>query len=454
MLGEFGDQINDIEDLNVIVQFQLLFDAYFKVSLLTRAMLLSTFLKFLVKFPNESFVPDIVDLFEIETQSIDLEIQTRAYEYLKLVTLQSDFKLVQNVIKPFPAFNNKVENPLMNRLGSVSRIVGVNRSRSLVMAKNIKSKPVSRAIPEEEEEVEEFNTTIENDPFNEESATAATTTTTTTITINNNGSHSLKLSPNWYAGYHRMLHFDAGIFYEDQLIKITYRIMKNTNELTIKFTIINNARKNINKDITGFTILNLESLANIQDPNYTLHIQTLPESTIKDKTQMEIYIKVRNIIENNESPVLSMTYMCGGSFNQLNLKFPVLLLKTITPTTLSTFEEFNKRWNQIGQLLGIEQGQFIHKVILTHRYNSSNISRLLSRVGLAIIKTTDDTLNGPIYVASAGILHTQKSNYGVLITIRGTDEIGKELQIVVRCTGGGVAEVICSTLKEIFTGKF
>ena len=40
---------------------------------------------------------------------------------------------------------------------------------------------------------------------------------------------------------------------------------------------------------------------------------------------MEIYIKVRNIIENNESPVLSMTYMCGGSFNQLNLKFPVLL---------------------------------------------------------------------------------------------------------------------------------
>ena len=133
MWGEFGDQINDIEDLNIIVQFQLLFDAYFKVSLLKKAML-----KFLVKFPNESFVPDIVDLFEIETQSIDLEIQTRAYEYLKLVTLQSDFKLAQNVIKPFPAFNNKVENPLMNRLGSVSRIVGVNRSRSLVMAKILK----------------------------------------------------------------------------------------------------------------------------------------------------------------------------------------------------------------------------------------------------------------------------------------------------------------------------
>ena len=42
----------------------------------------------------------------------------------------------------------------------------------------------------------------------------------------------------------------------------------------------------------------------------------------------------------------------------------------------------------------------------------------------------------------------------VLVFYIHKNEIGKELQIVVRCTGGGVAEVICSTLKEIFTGKF
>ncbi|EMG45557.1 APL3 AP-2 complex subunit alpha [Candida maltosa Xu316] len=429
VLGEYGEQINDIDDLNIVVQFQLLFEAYFGVSLITRAMLLTTFLKFLVKFPDSLFVPDIVDLFEIESQSIDLEIQTRAHEYLKLVTLESDFKLAKNAIKPFPAFNNQIENPLMNRLGSVSRIVGINRSRSVVMAKNIKNRPDTSFIAEEE-----GDTTTEN-PFGEEPTAKS------------------NLSPNWYPGYHRMLHFDAGIFYEDQLIKITYRVVKNTFDMTLKFTIINNAQKTINKDITGFTILNLESLANIQDPNYTLHIKTIPDPLITDKSQMEIDIRVRNVIENNESPVLSMTFMCGGSFNQLNLKFPVLLLKTISPTTLATTEEFEKRWQQIGQLLGTDKGESTHKVVLTHRHNASNISRLLSRIGLAVVHTSPDTPNVPIYVSGAGILHTQKTNFGVLIIVKGIDKIGKELKIVVRCTGGGVSEVIGATLLEIFTGK-
>ncbi|RCK63987.1 AP-2 complex subunit alpha [Candida viswanathii] len=438
VLGEYGEQVNDIEDLNVHNQFQILFDAYFKVSLLTRAMLLTTFLKFLVKFPDALFVPNIVDLFEIETQSIDLEIQTRAYEYLKLVTLQSDFALAKNVIKPFPAFDNKIENPLMNRLGSLNRIVGLNRSRSVVMAKNIRSKPDAGVISEEGGDAD---TTLESNPFGE--TKAATTSSTNPI-----------LSPNWYAGYHRMLHFDAGIFYEDQLIKITYRVIKNTNELTLKFTIINNAQKTIGKKISGFTVLNLESLASIQDPNYTLHIKTIPEPMIADKTQMDIEIKVRNIIENNESPILSMTFTCGGSFNQLNLKFPVLLLKTITPTALATVDDFEKRWQQISQMLGVQQGESIQHAVLTHRHNTSNISRLLARVGLAIVQCSPDSPDTPILVTGAGILHTQKSNYGVLVKVRGTDQIGKELEITVRCTGGGVAEVIAATLKEIFAGKF
>lgn len=441
VLGEYCEQVNDIEDMNVHIQFQLLFDSYFKVSLLTRAMLLTTFLKFLVKFPDALFVPNIVDLFEIETQSIDLEIQTRAYEYLKLVTLQSDFALAKNVVKPFPAFENKIENPLMNRLGSVNRIVGVNRSRSVVMAKNIKSKPDTSLIhdnDDDNDEADHGDTTIQSNPFGEGNAATS----------------SPILSPNWYAGFHRMLHFDAGIFYEDQLIKITYRIIKNTNELTLKFTIINNAHKTIGKKITGFTVLNLESLANIQDPNYTLHIKNIPDPVILDKSQMDIEIKVRNIIENNESPILSMTFMCGGSFNQLNLKFPVLLLKTITPTALATVDEFEKRWQQISQMLGLQEGESTQHAVLTHRHNASNISRLLARVGFAIVQSSPDSPDTPIFVTGAGILHTQKSNYGVLVKVRGTDQIGKELEVIVRCTGGGVAEVIAATLKEIFTGKF
>ncbi|EGW35214.1 uncharacterized protein SPAPADRAFT_133139 [Spathaspora passalidarum NRRL Y-27907] len=419
VLGEYGDQVIDIEDLNTANQFQLLYEAYFKVSLITRAMILSTFLKFIVNFPDEPFIPDIVDLFEIETQSIDLEIQTRAYEYLKLVTIEPSFKLAQSVIKKnFPIFNTQKESPLMDRLGSVKEIVGRNRSRSVVLAKNINK-------------IDAINEESEN-PFESE---------------------SIALSPNWYAGYHRMLHYDAGIFYEDQLIKITYRVIKEAHNITIKFTVINNSYKTVGTQISGFTVLNLESLTKSQDPNYTLHIKSLPEASIYDKTTMEIEVKVRNIVENNESPVLSMTFMCGGSFNHLNLKIPVLLLKTLAPTVLNNTDEFAKRWTQIGDALGIDKGEHKTRIMLAHRYTSSNVSRLLSRVGFAVVFESPEAPDALIRVAGAGIIHTQKSNYGVLISIAGVDQVGRELEITVRCTGGGLAEIVCSTLSEIFSGK-
>ncbi|CAI5756650.1 unnamed protein product [Candida verbasci] len=400
VLGEYGDQINNIEDLNINIQFHLLFDAYFKVSLLTRAMLLSTFLKLLVKFPNANFVPDIVDLFEIESQSMDLEIQTRAHEYLKLSTLNTDFKLAKTVIKPFPIFN-QLENPLMNRLGSVSKIIGLNRSRSksLVLAQNIANKPVENSFSE-------------------------------------------SLSNNWYAGYHRMLYFDAGIFYEDQLIKITYRVIKNNFDLTYIFTILNKSFKSIGANITSFTVLNIESLTQKNNPNYIIGLKNIPNKTIRDKSNMEIQIKIRNIIENNESPILSLTFQCGGSFNQLNLKFPVILLKSLTPSQI-TVSEFQNRWTQIGQLLGIEQGESSIEIDLSHRQNYSNIVRLLTRLGFYIVEDLNFKISG------AGILHSQKSNYGLLIEVEVNEEICKHLRIVVRCTGGGVSDIISSTLKEI-----
>lgn len=262
------------------------------------------------------------------------------------------------------------------------------------------------------------------------------------------------LSPNWYSGYRRMLHYDAGIFYENQLIKITYRVIKESINITLKFTIINNAAKTVGTDITGFKVLSLESLGGNENPNYIVNLTHLPESTISNKSNMEIAIKVRNVVENNESPILSLTFMCGGSFNQLSLKFPVLLLKTLSTTGINDIDEFKKRWLQIGEMLGVAQGEYTAKVSTAHRYNSSNIVRLLSRLSFTVVHSTPDTMENGILVMGAGILHTQKSNYGVLTIIKSVDQIGKEFEIVVRCTGGGIPEIIALTLKEVFEGKF
>lgn len=418
ILGEFGEQVGDLEDLSIEVQFRLLYTAYFGVSLATRALLLTSFLKILVKNPDLTFVPDIIDLFEAEVQSIDLEIQTRAYEYLKLSTMHSDFRLAKNVVRGIPAFNQK-ENPFLSRLGVVSKQPGLSRSLSAVMAKNIKSRPED--------------------------------------TANGNGSNSLKkaLTRNWYSGYHRMLHFDAGIFYEDQLVKLTYRIVKNNAMLCIKFTIINLAYKAVGRNITGFNVLDVESFAKEQNPTYTIHIKLRPQADFSDKTQMDVEVSIRGIVENGEDPVMSLNFMCGGSFNQLHLKVPVSLLKTISPTPLNSGADFERRWTQIGLHLGAE-GESSMVVNLAHRHDEAALERSLTRIGFAVIPNynSDPYAEERKITCGAGIVHTAKTNYGVLIKIESMNVTGKDFTFTVRCTGGGVAPVIMHTLQEIFVGRY
>lgn len=450
VLGEYGHVLDTIADSATPVQFQLLYEAYFRVSLATRAMLLSTFVKFIMRSPEGDFVPDILDLLEVENQSIDLEVQTRSYEYLKIATIilsnsSSGANLGKMLMKPLPVFESQ-ENSLMNRLGSVQTIYkSRNRSSSFVNALKISKTPNSLNVASNgnykstsslplQEEAEPGD----EDPFGD----------------NATKPHA-RLTPHWYNGYHRMLHYDAGIFYENQLVKITYRTVKNGASINIKFTIINNAAKTAGTDITGLTLLDVESLTKAEDPNYVIAINQLPDLTVADKTTMELEIKIRNVVENNESPILSMSFKCSGSFNTLNLKFPVLLLKTLTPTTPS-LEEFKKRWLQIGELLGAAQGEFRATADVNHRHISSNIVRLLTRIGFSVVHSTSDEeavlQNGGILVMGAGILHTGKANYGVLTTVRSTDGVGRKFEVVVRCTGGGVPEVIALSLKEIFQG--
>lgn len=482
VLGEFGQAAGEDEETDYepngspekyspSLQYQLLYEAYFRVSLVVRAMLLTTFFKFFVKFPKENFLADIVDLFEAETQSIDIELQTRAYEYLKLTTDADNQNLALAAVRPLPIFERKT-SALMSRIGSVQKIASNrNRSTSFVNAlkiNNVNSGTVaSNRLSLVNSSSEHLATKQFYNHYPSTSSVALPSTREEDDDLSEEGSQEdinpfgdddnntpVVLSPNWYGGYHRMCHYDAGIFYENQFVRIIYRVIKNGYQLGLQFTIINNCAKTTGVDITNLRVLDIESLTKSEDPNYILNLKQLPKLTVADKTTMEIDIKIRNVVENNESPILSLTFMCGGSFNQLNLKIPIILLKTVSSTSMTDLDDFKKRWLQIGELLGVEQGESTTKILTSHRYNSSNVVRLLSRLGFAVVYNTNDNSDQGILVMAAGILHTQKSKYGVLTTIKSIDAIGREFEVVVRCTGGGIPEIITSSMKEIMEGKF
>ncbi|KAF3990231.1 hypothetical protein FT663_03275 [Candidozyma haemuli var. vulneris] len=449
ILGDYGYLAAEGEErsshFSNFSQFGMLYEAYFRAQIPTRPLLLSFFIKVLVRFPDEDFVPDILDLFEAETLSLDLEIQTRAHEYLKVGSLtvsgdHNDRVFAKSIVKPLPPFDVK-QNSLMNHLGSL-QVLKSAKSRSTVNVSKIpkpkgdtRSSRVPMDIDSDLSDVEDGDSENGNDPFGDSPTTSV-----------------MKLSPNWYNGYHRMLHYDAGIFYEDQLIKITYRVIKAAANVSFQFTIINNAAKTANTDITAFSVLELQSQCKREDPSYIAKLVKVPDSTIATKTTMEVAATVRTVVENNESPILSLSYRCGGSFNTLHLKVPVVLLKTLSATDLAP-EEFKRRWFQIGEALGSNAGEARGAVKTNHKYVSSNVSRTLQRLGFAVVHCTPDSSTSDILVMAAGILHTSNSNFGVLVSMRSLEGDGRLFDLTVRCTGGGVSDVIYRSLEEVFDIK-
>lgn len=460
ILGEYGHLIANESDISSLSnQFQLLLSAYFSSSLVTRAMLLSTFFKFTIRFPDEDFVPDVIDLFEAETQSIDVEIQTRACEYLRLATVESNKNLALAVVKPLPAFDRK-ENPLLTRLGNVNAISNPKRSNSAVNALQIAQEGSHKnnllGLNEQNRSSNHLGVnSISSSSLASTSRKNSMYQPRRTSNIDNpfedGNSEQVPLSPNWQSGYQRMRHYDAGIFFENQFIKIVYRTIRDGPRTEYHFTIINNAAKTAGTPITKLRVLDIHSKASKENPSYLASTTKLPDATVIDKTEFVVETKVREILSDSDSPVISMTLTCGGSFNHLALKIPVSLLKTVTGT-LTTLEDFKIRWIQIGQQLGQAEGEESIHISPPHRLVSSNIARLMTRIGFTVVYNTPDN-EGNILVMSAGIIHTSKSNYGVLITTKSVDAIGKEFLIVIRCTGGGLATLLAQSLREILEDR-
>ena len=89
ILGEFGNLIAGDPRSGPIVQFQLLHSKFPFCSLGTRALLLSTYIKFINLYPEiKQHIQDILSQ-DSQSRNADLELQQRAIEYLKMSHIAS-----------------------------------------------------------------------------------------------------------------------------------------------------------------------------------------------------------------------------------------------------------------------------------------------------------------------------------------------------------------------------
>jgi hypothetical protein len=106
LLGEFGNLIRDNVNSTPEKQIELLRSKFLTVSESTRAMLLTTFIKLVNLYPEQT--ARIMEIFKQNANSLNVEIQQRSCEYARLAALGDD-ELLQKVCELMPPFGTTEE---------------------------------------------------------------------------------------------------------------------------------------------------------------------------------------------------------------------------------------------------------------------------------------------------------------------------------------------------------
>ncbi|KAI9363390.1 Adaptor protein complex AP-2 alpha subunit [Zopfochytrium polystomum] len=118
VLGEFGHFIANNPGCSPIDQFTAIHSKYSACTPRTRALLLTTYLKFVNLFPE--IKDEIVNVFKQNRHVLDTEISQRAKEYLAIVAEMQSDEILQTVCVEMPVFPER-ESALVKRLQKETR---------------------------------------------------------------------------------------------------------------------------------------------------------------------------------------------------------------------------------------------------------------------------------------------------------------------------------------------
>jgi AP-2 complex subunit alpha len=363
LLGEFGHLVADTAGCSPIEQFLALQHKLPGCSSSTRAMLLSSFVKFVNLFPE--IKPQLLHVFRAYSHTLDSELQQRACEYLTLATLPTD-DLLRTVCDEMPPFPERM-SVLLSRLHG--KHAGTGDKRTWVVGgkdANTDPKEIELTSPKRSftQNANDMNGT-QPGPADEPSASTSGTNgvrhnDTKGSSATTNGLHDLEgldmngdtekskkppnlasaahLSPGWEIGYRKLLFHDEGILYEDAQIQVGLRSEYRGPVGCVILYFSNRSSSAINSFTT--------TLDNGSQDALNINIKSLPDPTIQPQAQGQqtVIFETQAVFAN--PPTIRISYL-AGALQALTLRLPVVAHKFMDSAELSA-EDFFKRWRQIG----------------------------------------------------------------------------------------------------------
>lgn len=444
LLGEFGHLIADMQGCSPIEQFMALQSKFNGCSSATRAILLSSYVKFVNLFPE--IKPQLLQVFHVYSHTLDPELQQRACEYLALTSLPTD-DLLRTVCDEMPPFPERT-SALLSRLHQ--KHAGTSDKRTWVIGGKDANTDKEFQLTLNTGLKRSFTNAGNGTPTTAKSAgidsIPALTPTQELAGLNLNGDSTTAakketlnlaspthLSPDWSIGYNRLLIRSEGVLYEDVQIQIGLRseyrghmgciILYYTNKSPVA---IGSFTTTVNNNAPG---------------QLSLKCQNIPDTIVQPEGQTQQTIMLEATTLFSEAPTIRISYL-AGALQGLTLKLPVVPSKFMEPAALSG-EDFFKRWKQIGGAPREAQKVFGISV----KGNVIDVARTKKVVEGFKWGVMDGVDPNAKNVVGASVLHTAGGKFGCLLRLEPNLET-KMYRITIRATDEKAPPMLLKIMEE------
>ncbi|KAG9104756.1 hypothetical protein FRC06_011238 [Ceratobasidium sp. 370] len=427
ILGEYGHLIANEAGCSPIEQLQALQSKSHFTSPATRALLLSTYVKWANVFPE--IKQELLQIFDRYRHVLDSELQQRACEYFVIASRPDDDVLLQNVCEEMPPFPAR-ESALLGRLNQKHGDTGDKRTW-VIGGKDVN---VDR-------ETARKSTLPLNGGFADQAVTASNTTSTSEVMNSLAGldltsadvskpevkpTPKLTTNPDIERWYEKLTRAPEGVLYEDVQLQIGVKSEYHGHLGRVALYFGNK----LSAAMTSFT-----ATVDIGDKEaLSVSFAKIPPTTVNPKTQSQqlLHVECKSMFTN--PPILNVSYM-AGSLQSINLRLPIVITKFYEGVKLGQ-AEFFERWKLVGGPPREAQCIFPVHVDSSGSLETERQKKVISGAGLRIL---DDIDPNPVNIVAAGVLHMSASGkVGCLLRLE-PNAAAKLCRLTIRSTSEVIA---------------
>uniref|UniRef100_A0A2K5JY19 AP-2 complex subunit alpha n=1 Tax=Colobus angolensis palliatus TaxID=336983 RepID=A0A2K5JY19_COLAP len=439
ILGEFGNLIAGDPRSSPLIQFNLLHSKFHLCSVPTRALLLSTYIKFVNLFPEVK--PTIQDVLRSDSQlrNADVELQQRAVEYLRLSTVASTDILatVLEEMPPFPERESSILAKLKKKKGpsTVTDLEDTKRERSVDVNGGPEPAPASTSAMSTPSPSADLLGLGAAPPAPAGPPPSSGGGGLLVDVFSDSASVVAPLAPGSEDNFARFVCKNNGVLFENQLLQIGLKseFRQNLGRMFIFYG---------NKTSTQF--LNFTPTLICSDelqPNILGFITKPVDPTVEGGAQVQQVVNIECVSDFTEAPVLNIQFRYGGTFQNVSVQLPITLNKFFQPTEMAS-QDFFQRWKQLSNPQQEVQNIFKAK----HPMDTEVTKAKIIGFGSALLEEVDPN---PANFVGAGIIHTKTTQIGCLLRLEPNLQ-AQMYRLTLRTSKEAVSQRLCELLSAQF----